>query len=191
MTFPCLSIPIALKDRRRIWHARQRSTLFPGLQTDLTRHHHVLRVISLLEKTIFLCKFWSENTVDLWSCTSLQSVSSSNPDELSKKQTSGTRNMYNRCFSNMFTTFLLISSPWGQSVSLTAFTSIPLLEIDLQVFQRLQEYVAFCFSSSIFFIMRNCSDEFQTKLLKAEPQIGSWNVTLHLKNQMIRKLKQI
>lgn len=120
---------------------------------------------------------------------SLQWVGSSTPDELLQKQTSGNRNMYRKYFSDVFTPFLTISHPpEGQSVFLTAIHigSTP-------SFQHFHD----CWNMlhSVFLlhsiIMRKWSDEFHTKLLKAELQIGSGNVALHLKNQMIAKLKWI
>lgn len=111
------------------------------------------------------------------------------PRRASGKQTSGNGNMYWKYFSDMFTPFLTISHPpEGQSVFLTAIHigSTP-------SFQHFHD----CWNMlhSVFLlhsiIMRKWSDEFHTKLLKAELQIGSGDVALHLKNQMIAKLKWI
>lgn len=111
------------------------------------------------------------------------------PRRVSGKQTSGNRNMYRKYFSDVFTPFLTIShSPEGQSVFLTAIHigSTP-------SFQHFHD----CWNMlhSVFLlhsiIMRKWSDEFHTKLLKDELQIGSGNMALHLKNQMIAKLKWI
>lgn len=162
-------------------HTRQHSTLFPGLQTELTRCHCALRAIRLLKKKdLPLCILVRRlvGPLKLY-FSSVGSVGRSNPDELVEKQTSGTPNMDNRYFSDMFTAFVNdLSSPRGS-------VCLPYIGSTAGNWPSSISVIAGICSIPFFFFVLLLWEtgwmNFRQRLLKAELQLGCGNVTLYLK----------